>query len=563
MAKIKAGTYRFNDVLTATDVELNANLNFTVEVSAYGMYEGVAHCDNITVTAEMHNPDMPYRYWYNTMHYNVVDLVPPFEYLSTPVELLMYQTTYYDGEISGIWETDTYSEGIKTITVPYDQDVSDEFEPWFTANTKRLSTITYNGSTIATLNGGQTATLKCKGMKMESDIVVEVPESGGGSGGGAEMNIAYGDTEPTDTSKLWVKTNTPDAVNVTSRIVTSGGEMELAIAGLPRRASAITSAAVGTKVYLFGGLDGSQLNTINVFDTENNTINTLSITLPSAASAIASAAVGTKVYLFGGKDDSSYLSTINVFDTETNTITMLSTTLPYRLSGIASAAVGTKVYLFGGEYSTSYYSIISVFDTETNTITMLSTTLPQGASTIASAAVGTKVYLFGGGNKSSRFSTINVFDTENNTITTLSATLPTVASFITSAAVGTKVYLFGGFNGSRLNTINVFDTENNTITTLSITLPSAASAIASAAVGTKVYLFGGYANSAIQEINAFVTSMPLTANNLLIETNVAKNLFNLLPNVEMGVNSVYLGNADGNAEKVAAALYRNGAWVEI
>lgn len=301
MAKIKAGTYRFNDVLTATDVELNANLNFTVEVSAYGMYEGVAHCDNITVTAEMHNPDMPYRYWYNTMHYNVVDLVPPFEYLSTPVELLMYQTTYYDGEISGIWETDTYSEGIKTITVPYDQDVSAEFAEWFSANavadgvqisgvwkfkdvlifptesdinqdvnynihlvilewgidttatfksikvskvdgrptdimcwltddlatvfdtegvqiysegswnvylgehtqtidfgtepqtvsaefyawltenaTQPAATIIYNGSIIATLNGGQSATLKCKGMKMESDVVVDVAEQSGG-----------------------------------------------------------------------------------------------------------------------------------------------------------------------------------------------------------------------------------------------------------------------------------------------------------------------------------------------------------------------------------------------
>ena len=498
MAKIKAGTYRFNDVLSVPSGGADSGVfDFTTEALGY-----IVHCNNLYAGVR---PELTY----------VVDSAPSEleEYLGSLGIALPFPFLVFNGER---WSFTEYGVAIKTIIVPYDQDVSDEFEPWFTTNAKRLSTITYNGATIATLNGGQTATLKCKGMKMESDIVVEVPESGGGSGGGAEMNIAYGDTEPTDTSKLWVKTNTPDAVNVTSRIVTSGGEMELAIAGLPRRASAITSAAVGTKVYLFGGLDGSQLNTINVFDTENNTINTLSITLPSAASAIASAAVGTKVYLFGGKDDSSYLSTINVFDTETNTITMLSTTLPYRLSGIASAAVGTKVYLFGGEYSTSYYSIISVFDTETNTITMLSTTLPQGASTIASAAVGTKVYLFGGGNKSSRFSTINVFDT-----------------------------------------------ENNTINTLSITLPSAASAIASAAVGTKVYLFGGYANSAIQEINAFVTSMPLTANNLLIETNVAKNLFNLLPNVEMGVNSVYLGNADGNAEKVAAALYRNGAWVEI
>jgi hypothetical protein len=54
------------------------------------------------------------------------------------------------------------------------------------ANAKNMTAITYNGSTIATLNGGQTATLKCAGKKMESDVVVDVAEMseiGGGSSG--------------------------------------------------------------------------------------------------------------------------------------------------------------------------------------------------------------------------------------------------------------------------------------------------------------------------------------------------------------------------------------------
>lgn len=44
-----------------------------------------------------------------------------------------------------------------------------------TANS--AATITYNGQAIAALDGGQTATLKCEGMLMESDVVVEVAES--------------------------------------------------------------------------------------------------------------------------------------------------------------------------------------------------------------------------------------------------------------------------------------------------------------------------------------------------------------------------------------------------
>lgn len=41
-------------------------------------------------------------------------------------------------------------------------------------------TIEYNGSTIASLESGQTATLACSGKKMKSDIVVTAPESSGG-----------------------------------------------------------------------------------------------------------------------------------------------------------------------------------------------------------------------------------------------------------------------------------------------------------------------------------------------------------------------------------------------
>ena len=64
---------------------------------------------------------------------------------------------------------------------------------------------------------------------------------------------------------------------------------------------------------MFGGYSsGYPQNTIQIFDTTNNTIQTLSTTLPTGASGIGTAAVGTKIYLFGGSG-SSYLNTINLF----------------------------------------------------------------------------------------------------------------------------------------------------------------------------------------------------------------------------------------------------------
>ena len=40
--------------------------------------------------------------------------------------------------------------------------------------TKPLAEITYNGETIAQLNAGETCTLKCAGLPMETDIIVKV-----------------------------------------------------------------------------------------------------------------------------------------------------------------------------------------------------------------------------------------------------------------------------------------------------------------------------------------------------------------------------------------------------
>lgn len=42
-----------------------------------------------------------------------------------------------------------------------------------------VASITYDGKTIAKINGGQTATMKCAGKRMKSDIVVDVSELSG------------------------------------------------------------------------------------------------------------------------------------------------------------------------------------------------------------------------------------------------------------------------------------------------------------------------------------------------------------------------------------------------
>ena len=126
------------------------------------------------------------------------------------------------------------------------------------------------------------------------------------------LNIEYGDAAPTNTSKLWIKSAKPTKIMITPN-VDGAGTITSGVGALPTGAYGIACAAVGTKIYLFGGYGVSYLNTINVFDTVTNGITTLSTTLPTATNFMACAAVGTKIYLFGG-DGSSRLNTINRFN---------------------------------------------------------------------------------------------------------------------------------------------------------------------------------------------------------------------------------------------------------
>ena len=135
------------------------------------------------------------------------------------------------------------------------------------------------------------------------------------SGGGGELNIAYGNTAPEDTSKLWIKSEEPN--NISFPILWNPEQIVEGITNtgttLPKKMHRIGIASIGTKIYLFGGYsNGYEQNTIQIFDTTNNTIQTLSTTLPKGAYDIGTAAVGTKIYLFGGRG-SDYLNTINLF----------------------------------------------------------------------------------------------------------------------------------------------------------------------------------------------------------------------------------------------------------
>lgn len=392
--------------------------------------------------------------------------------------------------------------------------------------------------------------------------------------GNTTLNVHYGEEAPADTSKLWVKRST-------EAIGASVGVAEPAVRAVTETLEATAYAAcwisavpVGTKVYLCGGRQQyGQATTIMVFDTETKTYETTGVTLPTATCLMGSAAVGTKVYLFGGwKDQYHALSTVVIFDTETYTLETVS--FLYTIRASCCAAFGTKIYVLGGGLGTNATpnNYCFIFDTETNQTTLLGRLLPVEIANAAHAVVGSKVYIFGGitpysGSSSThRHDSIQVFDTETNSAVVLDTVLPFASEGMVARAEGTKVYLYGGDQNAKpyySDAIMVFDTETSSFETLESTLPFPAYGFGISVVGNDVYLFGGYSyvNGVSKYYNTILrlrSFAGLDADTAYLHASATENVFLLISGdypVTLGVNAVYVGNIDDEAELQEAYLY--------
>lgn len=111
-------------------------------------------------------------------------------------------------------------------------------------------------------------------------------------------------------------------------------------------------AIVGDNIYMFGGQPTAQTrtNAICKYNITSGTTTSLSATLATAVSKCACCAVGTDIYIFGGLTLSGPINTIQKFDTLTNTITTLPTTLPTNLQAPAVGYFQSKntILIAGG-----------------------------------------------------------------------------------------------------------------------------------------------------------------------------------------------------------------------
>lgn len=393
-------------------------------------------------------------------------------------------------------------------------------------------------------------------------------------GGGAELNIAYGDTEPDDTSKLWIKAEKPYSIAFNSSFdgVESVTNLNKPLINDSTKRTGMACAQIGNKVYMFGGyVAGTVSNLIQVLDLDAQVVTTLDVTLPFTGYSMRCAAVGTKVYLFGGVRDGAYSRKIYVFDTEILEGYEHETSVSEAGYFMSAVTVGNNIYLVGC-YNASYFlDSIYIFNTISGDFSKASMSLPKDTRASSSIAVGDKIYTFGGyyyGGTAAYncYNTIQVYDVTNDTTQKLNVTLPFAYKNIGCAVIGTKIYLFGGYIEDKASStkkavsdIVVFDTVNESITTLGTTLPTAMSELQCAVAGNKVYMFG---SSEVNSIMLFTLTHDLFENDIEVETSHTENKFNLIntenTKVVIGVKNVYIGDADNHAETCEAYLHHSG-----
>lgn len=412
-------------------------------------------------------------------------------------------------------------------------------------------------------------------------------------GGGAELNIDYGTTAPTDTSKLWVPLTTKPTAVECSPMLNYGSEYLSDYSPLTQMSN--SSSGFGT-FFRIGNIIYTQISDryFGSINLETNVVNTTVdyktlFNISSMSSGCMFCQHDDKVYFaanaltfVGNLTATNY----SVFEYDISTATTsLVCALPFdsnlyinETSAIAQMAiqyVDGKLYLFGGKHY-SYANTtnkIKIVDLATKTATTSSVTLTNSASAFSTVVVGSKIFVFGG-NTSSVFNNIDVYDTLTDTISKSVATypMPSIGNYRISGVAlfsyGKYIYCFGGAGSASLNLlyrnfineVYKFDTETYEFTKLDLTLYAASCYIFPVKItGKKIYLASVYQYGGVFRQN-FTIDTELNENNLFVQGDFGydglwKVINSKTTSIKVKVIDAYLGDSNNIAQPVNAYLY--------
>lgn len=398
------------------------------------------------------------------------------------------------------------------------------------------------------------------------------------NGGGVKLNIDYGANPPSDTTKLWVPLATKPSNVECSPVLEYGDNICVSqpYVAVPNEQKVNQSFAnVGSSVYIIGGSDSNtttavESKNISCYNVLNGSLVTKTAKLPTPLTYSFCAAVGTKIYIFGGREtvniyqsDYNYNGNIYCYDTEADTIETLSVKLPKsmcaRNNPYGCIAVGTKIYTLGWFTHNNDGHEIYCFDTVSNTFSLCSGTTPYDYG-MAACAIGKRIYYFGGSGSGGGSNLIHYYDTVEQKVTQITQRLPVNTYGIGCCTVDGKiVYLFGGF--SEKTKIYKFDTQSETLEAVNTTIPIQIQNEWCSSVGFDIYLIGGNSSGTFYtSVEKFSLSTPLQQNNLFLQADFGfDNPFPLISDkgtkITAYLRNAYLGDSNNIAQLTNAYLY--------
>jgi hypothetical protein len=222
---------------------------------------------------------------------------------------------------------------------------------------------------------------------------------------------------------------------------------------LPTARAGHTSAVVGSKLYVCGGLTangGAATTLVECYDFTLGTWSTKAA-LPGPMTFGDGCVVGTNIYMFGGMTSSTVSPEVPTkfnqykYDTLNNTWTELTITGQTPRLDLGVAAIGTKIYLIGGRNNSVYINKTFCYDTVTGVMTeKANMPAAYGCRRTFHSFKGRVISLWGSVNGGAPYSGSNVYDPFSNTWQALAANAGAARGFGGSGILGTRMFYFAG-----------------------------------------------------------------------------------------------------------------------
>lgn len=376
--------------------------------------------------------------------------------------------------------------------------------------------------------------------------------SGSPDSGGAKLNIAYGDTAPEDTSKLWVKTAEPESVEISPELF---GETILDPYSFSSGISGMNSSWQEGK-YLYYFYSGS-VKRINLETKEIETLYT--------------GYSGDKGYVKNGRLYVVYSQKFGYYDLTDGSKTLHVIYDDYQNYSSSIQICGDYVCVFGGSYTygsgvvvvggKSYFNgLIRIYKISTGKYFTLN--MAYGCTNPTVCTIGDKFYIFGGYQSrdkgSSYLAAIQKFDPEARTCTKV-ADLPIGTTGQGVSVVGNVVYLFGG--DKTAEKVYKFDATTNTITDLGITLSPTRNSPHIAFYDSRFYIFPNTVSTLKLDVDLQKNKLHLV-NNAVIKNKV-KILNSSKAEAVIGITSAFIGDTNGKAKEVTAYVHDGINWHDL